>query len=438
MLIQLTFSNFKSVSKEQTIDFYAPFKRNERAENTFPFPEAKLRVLRSVGFYGPNAAGKSNIFASLETIVDMIVADGFKPEQDIPWYNPYRFDPALRSSPTLLALEFALPLDGILPYRRFGYEVSFDQTRFLHERLYAYPTKGRRIALFSRGPKDTYKTIRIHASLLEEGKRTPFFGNQSYLSAAWKAADAPRTLRIIASYLCGEFRLSKYKKTTSIHSIDREKLASALLPYADFGIKKVFSRKASIDPESIAMMQKYLSKEEFETVLASMAKRNDSEEYVFSHTDDHDAQSLIKLREESDGTQVFFRLLPKVLDTLDNGFTMLADEIDTSMHPFLAEFLIRLFNDPEVNVNNAQLLFSTHNLALLSESLLRKDQIWFAEKRNGASEYFSLQDFDDKKVTPASPFASWYSEGRFGGIPNIDYAGFVKAIKQLRKEAEDA
>jgi AAA15 family ATPase/GTPase len=234
--------------------------------------------------------------------------------------------------------------------------------------------------------------------------------------------------------LCGEFRLSKYKKSIAIRSLDREKIASALLPYADFGIKKVIAKKRSIDPERIATMQKYLSKDEFEAALASMKKRNDLLEYVFSHTDDDDVKSLIKLEEESDGTQAFFRILPRVIDNLDNGFTMLEDEIDTSMHPFLAEFIIRLFNDPEVNVNNAQLLFSTHNMALLSESLLRKDQVWFAEKRNGASEYFSLQDFDDKKVTPSSPFSEWYSEGRFGGVPTIDYGALVEHFQKLQAE----
>ena len=438
MLIQLTMSNFKSVRDEQIIDFYAPFKRDERAENTFPFPKSKIRVLRSVGFYGPNAAGKSTVFDALRTIIEMIVDKDFKPENDIPFYNPYRLDSTFRSSPTTLGLEFALPVEGILPYRRFIYEVSFDKIRFLREKLYAYPSTGRRITLFSRGAEDTYRSIKMHPALLDEGKRIPFFHNQSYLSAAWKTADAPKTIRVVASYLCGEFRLSRYKQSPEIHMLESGKIAAALLPYADFGIKKVVVQKRHIDPEGILLMQKYLSKEDFETTLERMAKRNDGVVFAFVHTNDKGGTGLIKLKEESEGTQVFLELLPKVLDILDNGFTMLKDEIDTSMHPFLVEFIIRLFNDPEVNVNNAQLLFSTHNLALLSESLLRKDQIWFAEKRSGASTYFSLQDFDDKKVKPTSPFASWYVEGRFGGVPQIDYNGFVKAIKRLREEARNA
>lgn len=441
MLIQLTIKNFKSVRNEQIIDFYSPVSRDERAENTFLLPESKIRVLRSIGLYGANAAGKSTLFDALSAIIRIILDDGFKPDADISAYNPYRLDELSRHSPTLLSLEFALPFEGILPYRRFLYEISFDRHHFVKERLSAYPAKGRRLVLFSRGAKDTYKTIRIRPELLKEsGRRIPFFRNQSFLSAAWKTADAPNVFRVVASYLCGEFRLAKYRKGGELHSMDRGKLAAALLPYADFGIKTVIERRRKIDPDRIAAMQKYLSKEDFEAALERMQKTNDEIDYEFSHVADAKGgrASWIRLDEESDGTRAFFSFLPRVLDNLDNGFTMLDDEIDTSMHPFLVEFIIRLFNDPEVNVNNAQLLFSTHNLALLSESLLRKDQIWFAEKRDGVSEYFSLQDFDDKKVHPDSPFAAWYTEGRFGGVPKIDYAGFVKAVKKLRKEVEDA
>ena len=439
MLIQLTMKNFKSVRDEQVIDFYAPIKRGGRTENVCPLPESKINVLRSVGLYGANAAGKSTVFDALSTLIGLIVDADFKPDAPIAFYDPYRLSEATRCQPTSLSLEFVLPIKGILPYRHYLYEVSFDRTRICQERLWAYPAQGRRMRLFSRGRKDTYKTIKISQGMVQDDdQKISFFSNQTYLSASWKAANAPEIFRVVASYLCGEFRLSKYVRSPALNKIGKGKVAAALLPYADFGIKKVIERQRKVDPERIAAMQKYLSREEFEEALAAMKKRNSAVEYVFAHTVDAEAKSLIKLDEESEGTQAFFKMLPRMLDCLDNGFTTLEDEIDTHMHPFLAEFMIRLFNDPEVNVNNAQLLFSTHNFALLSESLLRKDQIWFAEKHDGATEYFSLQDFDDQKVHPDSPFAAWYTEGRFGGVPQIDYAGFVKAIKKLRKEAVDA
>ncbi|MEZ5672339.1 MAG: RloB family protein [Thiotrichaceae bacterium] len=79
----------------------------------------------------------------------------------------------------------------------------------------------------------------------------------------------------------------------------------------------------------------------------------------------------------------------------------------------MAELIIKLFNDPRVNKNNAQLIFSTHNINLMTPELLRRDQIWFTEKQQRATKFYSLDDFDKKKVKPQSPFNQWYAESRF-------------------------
>jgi AAA15 family ATPase/GTPase len=101
------------------------------------------------------------------------------------------------------------------------------------------------------------------------------------------------------------------------------------------------------------------------------------------------------------------------------------DELDNSMHPFMAELIIKLFNDTRINKGNAQLIFSTHNINLMSSELLRRDQIWFTEKHQGMTKFYSLDDYDKKKVKPQSPFNQWYAEGRFGGVPEINYQGIV-------------
>lgn len=77
-----------------------------------------------------------------------------------------------------------------------------------------------------------------------------------------------------------------------------------------------------------------------------------------------------------------------------------------------------LFLSPKINKKNAQLIFTTHDISLLDEDLLRKDQIWFAEKdEQGVSDFYSLQDFDN--VREDIPFDKWYMAGKFGGLPNI-------------------
>ena len=107
---------------------------------------------------------------------------------------------------------------------------------------------------------------------------------------------------------------------------------------------------------------------------------------------------------------------------------MIMDELDNSMHPFMAELIIKLFNDTRVNKKNAQLIFSTHNINLMSSEYFRRDQIWFTEKNNGVTTLYSLNDFDKNKVKPQSPFNQWYAEGRFGAVPAINYEGLVSLL----------
>ena len=130
-----------------------------------------------------------------------------------------------------------------------------------------------------------------------------------------------------------------------------------------------------------------------------------------------------------------FDLAPVLIDAFERGGVLIIDELDNSMHPHMAELIIKLFNDPEVNPGGAQLVFSTHNANLMSPDLLRRDQIWFAEKSNGLSRFFSLDDFDKAKITATSPFARWYAEGRFGAIPSIDYRGIVNLLKKGKPHA---
>lgn len=82
----------------------------------------------------------------------------------------------------------------------------------------------------------------------------------------------------------------------------------------------------------------------------------------------------------------------------------------------LTRAIVRMFNTPETNPHNAQLIFATHDAGLLGECLLRRDQIWFTEKnRFGATELYSLAEFKDERAESA--FDTRYLSGRYGGIP---------------------
>ncbi len=91
------------------------------------------------------------------------------------------------------------------------------------------------------------------------------------------------------------------------------------------------------------------------------------------------------------------------------------------MHPILTRKLIELFQSPEVNKKGAQLIFATHDITLMDPELFRRDQIWLVEKnRSGASEIFSLYDFDTKdRPRNTEAFQRNYLAGRYGAVPKF-------------------
>jgi hypothetical protein len=156
-----------------------------------------------------------------------------------------------------------------------------------------------------------------------------------------------------------------------------------------------------------------------------------SEEIRFTHAG---GARTLSFDEQSAGTQSWVRFLPAVLDALDEGRTLVVDELDTSLHPRLTAVLVRLFEKPETNPRRAQLLFTTHDIALLgivlADDVLLRDQVWFVEKESdGASRLFSLADFRPRKEENAE---RRYLSGSYGGVPDLIEGEFDDAVLERR------
>ena len=147
----------------------------------------------------------------------------------------------------------------------------------------------------------------------------------------------------------------------------------------------------------------------------------------------HEAEngSLVKFSKdkESSGTNRIFTLLPFLIKVLKDGAILFIDEIEGSFHPHVAELIIKLFNDPLVNKNHAQLIFTTHDLSLMSSKTMRKDQIYLAKKDASNGTQFDCLDSYDLTLKDNSPFSKWYDEGRLGAIPKINYRDISDSIK---------
>ena len=126
---------------------------------------------------------------------------------------------------------------------------------------------------------------------------------------------------------------------------------------------------------------------------------------------------------ESAGTRKLFDMAGPIFDTLNSGSVIVIDELDAKMHPLISQELVSLFNDPNRNLNCAQLIFSTHDTNLLSIHLLRRDQIWFTEKdAQERTDIYNMMQIvlpDGSKPRGDGNIGRNYINGRYGGIPYI-------------------
>jgi AAA15 family ATPase/GTPase len=191
-----------------------------------------------------------------------------------------------------------------------------------------------------------------------------------------------------------------------------------LLHAADTGIVALRVRTKKVDPQS-ELGQSILSKVAEQREMSDDDKTKMHEIHIECghRTSGDDFAPLSLPSEESNGTFRYFTLLGPVLHSIEQGRTLIVDELDTSLHPLLVRDLLRMVQSEGVNSTGAQIVFTTHNPLLLDLTLLRRDQIWFAEKNSeGATAVYPLTDFKPRKD---EALTRGYLAGRYGGIPFI-------------------
>jgi hypothetical protein len=120
---------------------------------------------------------------------------------------------------------------------------------------------------------------------------------------------------------------------------------------------------------------------------------------------------------ESRGTIRLFAFAGLLSYILDNGMVLFIDELDSSLHPSMVRFIVKLIHNPKWNRHNAQIVFTTHDSSVLDNNLLRRDQVWFVEKdKHQSTQLYPLTDF---KPRPNESLQKGYLEGRYGALPFI-------------------
>lgn len=426
MLIEFSVTNYRSILERQTLNMAASsyFKELETLNTFIPDQDDGVpRLLRSTVLYGPNASGKSTLIQALKFVQDQ-VRNSQKESQagdDID-VVPFKLTAESRASDSEFEVTFVE--QGV----RYEYGFRCNRRRFTEEWLFAYPL-GRAQKWFHRvldaqQNKDVYKfSTTFSGGRQRQGWAAQTRANALFLSTAIQLNNEQlkpafdwfkQRLRVLdLGYgLSPSYTLQRCGKNEDRVRIV-EFMNSADLSIADIQLKEtVFSAETLPDGMPAAI------KEEF---LRDMVGKKLTEP-LFFHRDVVTQESIkFEDEEESDGTRALFAFAGPWLDVIENERVLVVDELDTSLHPLLVHHLVKLLHHQGTK---AQLIFTTHDTTLLSQKLLRRDQVWFMEKdKRSATRLYPLSDFSPRDNEAVE---RGYLNGRYGGIPflkDLDFYG---------------
>src|ERR1039457_960866 len=417
MLLRFRFSNIRSFRTEQELSLIAGTLTG--TSEGVRHPEAISEgVLPAAAIYGANASGKTNVLRALAFLSEAVTSSyrHWEPDGPIP-REAFLADDGSELAPSSLELDF---LSGGIRHR---YGLRVDSSEVLEEWLHVYP-RGKKQTWFHRvkGHPISFGTKMAGENRTIEGLTRK---NCLFLSAA--AQNNHENLLPVYRWTTGlQFVLGNrtvYRQHTAELCAAQDYLdeVTRLVSAADLGISGLTIDKEDV-PDALMKARSVLKSlgREIEVpeppLRIRLLHRFGKQEIPFS------------AKQESQGTLAYLALLGPVIDALKNGVPLCVDELDGSLHPLLSAQLIRLFNDPSTNPKGAQLIFNTQDTNLLSSGLLRRDQIWFTEKKDDASTHlFPLSDFRPRR---AENLENGYLQGRYGAIPFINPDSFLSRFKE--------
>lgn len=417
MLIEFSVENFLSIKNKITLSMMAS-KDTSHPDNLISYEDHKKNVnlLKTSVIYGANASGKTNILKSMK-FMSWFINNSHKMQQGKKISRiPFKLDSSCIYKPSTFEVIFIYK--GI----KYSYSFSVNGEKVIEEYLYYYPN-GRQSTIFERWDTNNYKfTVDVDEQNMLKERNTD---NKLYISTAalWNYDKVKAPFEWLSDNLVVIIENQNFQAYTG-HLMNTDpkinELIKEYMKIADLGIDNIKVTEMSIDE---ALNGDFLNGISNKDKLELLSKVKDAEfvDIRTVHYGNDENQNHIEVQfemdEESHGTQRLFGLLGPWIDVLKNGHTLVVDELDIRLHTILTQALVKLFLNPNINTKGAQLIFTTHDTNLLNQDILRRDQIWFAEKDNVKStDFYSLDDFGIRKD---ERIEKGYLQGKYGAIPFI-------------------
>jgi len=376
------------------------------------------RVLQLACLFGANGSGKSGLVKSMNT-ASAIVRNSFKNENElVEKYEPHLFHSKWRNAPTQFEVTF-LHDDSL-----FQYGFVYDAGRIWEEWLFERPSATRKQRqIFIREYDASQEAYQWETSATHlKGERQSWISqtreNALFISTAVQLNAEPlkrpfdwltRRLRTIFDFeLIGQYTASR------LNDDDWKGRVMAFLADADLRLADVEVQDRNLFETAYFKKLPKTVQSEFKSALPENEKTLE----VFAYREDESGDRMrLSFSDESTGTRELFKLTGPIMDCLDKGCTLVIDELNTHLHPLAFRHIIRMFCSSKVNLNKAQIVFTTHDPTVTEEDCIQRDHIWLVEK--GSDFASRLIPFSDYKTRDERPFRRGYLQGRYGAVPRI-------------------
>ncbi len=429
MIISFSVENWMSFRDPTTFSMVASRER-QHGERVPKLGKYQTRVLPIAAIYGGNASGKTNFFKALN-FAKTLVIKGTRPDSLIP-IETFRLDAEGRSRPSRFAFE--LLIDETI----YDFSFAVTQKAVLEERLVKITSTSEKVLYDRRDGNLNFDTLLAKDMFLQftfRGTRD----NQLFLTNS--VSQNIDDFRPVYNWFENTLVLVAPDSRFDLFEIFLDEghplytAMNEMLPRLDTGIAHLGSEEIPLENISIPEPLKTELQEEVKEGIAVrllmepqtnriVVTRKDGEliakRPVTFHPKSDGTESRFEIYQESEGSQRVIDLLPAFLELSAqvSQKVYVIDEIDRSLHPLLIRQLLEEYLSNCSIETRSQLLLTTHNVMLMDQQLLRRDEMWATERDEvGVSSLFSFSEYKDVRYD--KDIRKSYLQGRMGGIPHI-------------------
>ena len=430
MILRIILKNFLSFDNEVQFDMFPNMKRTHLNYHIYT-QYGDVPVLKQAAIYGANGSGKSNLVKALEFIRTFACDKNFIRKIEL---NNFFY--LLNENPTTAPIYIAVEFEYQKKY--FFYEVEIGLKGILRESLSeTFPIDERMELVFERKKsKVAYADgVEVDEAIADATKNMLAKNQMSSLLSL--NAEFPIVQDIRCSQALKWFR-SKLE-IIGVHSflptlIDLLREDKAMMEFARrliFALEVGVSDLNLVESDFDQWAQSHIKlantlPDDFDKLKALSLNRNNTPvlsinvvggvrkvyQLIFDNIGKDGFVGHLDTSLQSDGTLRALTLLPALYYASKKGKTVVVDEINYCLSPTMVKGIVEFF--AKTKETNGQLIFTTHDTTLLdAKDVLRSDEIWFVDKREGTSVLYSHNDFKEHSTIST---LRGYNEGRYGAI----------------------